>query len=517
MAAVQGAHDRVLDLVRQRRLPDGTATTLVAAVHLGDDVLVVVNVGDSPAWLLTPQGPRLLAQLHRRWDPLRRSFALLSAIGVGTVLEPSVCTLRWGRACGSCWPPTVSTTTRRRPSRRPRCRVRNAAMCRSCAGGSWTPCWPVRPGTTSPSRCWTSATSARWTPRRSDGRPRRTRHRRNGPREPPPLPAAPLPAPARPTSPAPVSAPQHATEPAPPPPVPLPAPGSAWPRRGGPSVLGKSVVALAAVIAVILVAAVFVVAERNQRSAGNGTAGSTTATSQVTSAGPVAPLAELHGETAGITNAAFSPDAATLVTAGAAVWRWNVASGTPIGQRLAVTAGTVTSVAWSPDGKWLATASSDGQVRLWDVGKGKQLGAVQVGGKVTSVAFGLDGKRLATGGEDGQVRLWEVAAGGATAKPLGASLSPSLSGARSPAWRSAWTGSGWPPAVRTVRCGCGRWRRAGRRPSRSASSLSGARSPAWRSARTGGGWPPAAMTVRCGCGTSRPVGRSRGSRSVAAC
>jgi WD40 repeat protein len=69
----------------------------------------------------------------------------------------------------------------------------------------------------------------------------------------------------------------------------------------------------------------------------------------------------------------------------------------------------VRSVAFSGDGRVLASGSADMVVRLWDVRTHEQLGAPLTGhkGAVFSVAFSPDGRTLASASDDKKVRLWE--------------------------------------------------------------------------------------------------------------
>ena len=70
------------------------------------------------------------------------------------------------------------------------------------------------------------------------------------------------------------------------------------------------------------------------------------------------------------------------------------------------------TVAWSTDGKLLATGGWDNYVKLWDPESGQWKGRL-AGHKnlVLSVAFSPEGRVLATGSTDKTVRLWDTATG----------------------------------------------------------------------------------------------------------
>jgi WD40 repeat protein len=106
---------------------------------------------------------------------------------------------------------------------------------------------------------------------------------------------------------------------------------------------------------------------------------------------------------------AFSPDGRALASGGleGALKLWDVASGAE--RATLVTAGEETAaVAFSPDGQTLA-AAIDRTVLLWDMATGNcRARLMGHEGKVKCLAYAPGGTRLASGSYDQTIRLWDV-------------------------------------------------------------------------------------------------------------
>ena len=150
----------------------------------------------------------------------------------------------------------------------------------------------------------------------------------------------------------------------------------------------------------------------------------------------------LEHETA-VACAAFSPDGRRLATATGhmevhsvpdvtyAAHVWDAATGQPVTPPLPHP-GKVHKVAFSPDGRWVVTATGDytrgseramaygtGEVRLYDAATGQLLLSLAHPRPVLEVRFSPDGRRLVTGGGDDRARVWEVATPEGTVLPEG--------------------------------------------------------------------------------------------------
>lgn len=118
---------------------------------------------------------------------------------------------------------------------------------------------------------------------------------------------------------------------------------------------------------------------------------------------------------------AFSPDGKVLASGSGfgEIQLWDVVGRRAIGEPMTDHSGDVTSLAFSPDGERLASGATDGTVRLWDVAAHRQFSKPLTGHRVTvnEVAFSPSGL-LASGGDDSRVRLWDPDTGTQIGDPL---------------------------------------------------------------------------------------------------
>jgi len=119
------------------------------------------------------------------------------------------------------------------------------------------------------------------------------------------------------------------------------------------------------------------------------------------------------GHTSGVLSVAFSPDGKTIASgdSGGGLRLWDAASGQAL-HSLAGHTDEVDALAFSRDGRMLLSGSYDQTVRLWDVATGKELRQFDgEPGYVTGVAFSPDDKTAVSSGYDGELILWNVADG----------------------------------------------------------------------------------------------------------
>ncbi|KAJ6597902.1 WD40-repeat-containing domain protein, partial [Mycena sp. CBHHK59/15] len=120
----------------------------------------------------------------------------------------------------------------------------------------------------------------------------------------------------------------------------------------------------------------------------------------------------LEGHSDSISSVAFSPDGRLIVSSSYdhTIRIWDADTQMQVREALQGHSDFVFSVAFSPDGRRIVSGSYDHTIRIWDADTQMQVGEALQGhwDSVSSVAFSPDGRRIVSGSEDHTIRMWDA-------------------------------------------------------------------------------------------------------------
>jgi WD40 repeat protein len=147
----------------------------------------------------------------------------------------------------------------------------------------------------------------------------------------------------------------------------------------------------------------------------------------------------------GVESVAFSPDGKRIASGSYdnTIFVWDAETGEIVLGPLKGHTSTVISVAFSSDGKQIVSGSRDNMIRVWDIEAGQvHLGPLKGhASMVESIAFSPDGNRIASGSFDNTIRVWDAETGEVVLGPLKGHNSEVISVAFSPDGKQIVSGS----------------------------------------------------------------------------
>ncbi|KAG8807414.1 POC1 centriolar protein A [Serendipita sp. 400] len=128
------------------------------------------------------------------------------------------------------------------------------------------------------------------------------------------------------------------------------------------------------------------------------------------------------GHASNVYSVAYSLDGRYVVSGSSdkTIRIWDTETGAPVGEPLQGHTGLVQSVAYSLDGRYVVSGSGDKTIRIWDTETGAPVGEPLMGhtDRVWSVAYSPDGRYVVSGSHDKTIRIWDTETGASVGEPL---------------------------------------------------------------------------------------------------